>query len=436
VVGLGPAGREAAGAADRVLSQTQPDELEKAQNWGIYIICCGDTVLDWGVNPIDGKKPFTFFKWEMDPANVYNKGLGSDLTPLQKRLNRLDSLIELAVMTNAVGKWLWPRTQQGQKPSGSPNEVIEYDLVGDGKTAPEFVLPHPFSPMVFQIRAQIIQDFQELGYSQGVQTGSAPEGGGGKMPFAAWRTWARRPRSSSTPSAISGRTAHQLRYEKCLTWARKFWTDERKAAIAGFNGRSAMQAITNRDLAGDYQIQFRPDSSRPLQLDEKFQMLQLLVESGLISVADQSTRERILDMTNMEEFDLTNYLQYEKAGRDLEKLKAGQIPLPNPNIDVGIHLKIFIDFTLTEEFEGLPPQGQAVINQAVEQLGMIQAMQQAAQAQQMLATAAANPNAALAGALAGKKKAGGDPLHGIQAGPEAQQQGATAEAGKVAAALP
>jgi hypothetical protein len=297
-------------------------ELEEAQNFGIYVIASGDIVLDWGINPLEGKKPFTFFKWEMDPANVYPKGLAADLIPLQKRLNRLDSLVELAVMTNAVGKWLWPRTQQGDKPSGSPNEVIEWDPIGDGKVKPEFVLPHPFSPMVFQLRAQIIEDFQELGYSQGVQTGSAPEGAGGKT-FRGIAYLGAKANEQFTTQRYLWETAHQLRYEKCLTWARKYWTEERKVKVAGFNGKSAMQSLSNQDMIGDYQLDFVADSSRPALLSEKFEMVEMLIQAQLLNVMDQSTREQVLDMTNLNEFDLADYLQYEKAGRDLEKLKQG-----------------------------------------------------------------------------------------------------------------
>jgi hypothetical protein len=77
------------------------DPIEQLKNWGIFVIEAGGKVLDWGINNLEGKKPFTFWLWEVDPANVYPKGLGVDLVPLQKRLNRLDSLMELGIMSNA-----------------------------------------------------------------------------------------------------------------------------------------------------------------------------------------------------------------------------------------------------------------------------------------------------------------------------------------------
>ena len=77
---------------------------------------------------------------------------------MQRRLNRLDSLIELAYMSNAAGKWLWPSTQTHGKPTGSPSDVIEFDPIGDGKIAPQFVLPTPVHQSVFALRQQMAED--------------------------------------------------------------------------------------------------------------------------------------------------------------------------------------------------------------------------------------------------------------------------------------
>jgi hypothetical protein len=127
------------------------DPVEQLHQWGIFIIEAGGKILDWGINQQEGKKPATFWLWEMDPANVYPKGLGVDLVPLQKRLNRLDSLMELGAMTNAAGKWIWPTTQTTKAPTGSPSDVVEYDPIGDGKIAPEFVQPSPFAMHCFPV---------------------------------------------------------------------------------------------------------------------------------------------------------------------------------------------------------------------------------------------------------------------------------------------
>jgi len=152
------------------------DTIDDAHNAGIFMVWSTGVMLDWGVNRHGGDMPFTFYLWDLDPASCYPKGGGVDLVPLQKRLNRLDSLVELGLMTNAAGKWLWPNTQTQEPPSGSPTDLVRYDPIGEGKNKPEFVQPSPFHEVVMALRQAIIQDFQMIGNTLGVQEGIQPQG--------------------------------------------------------------------------------------------------------------------------------------------------------------------------------------------------------------------------------------------------------------------
>src|SRR6185369_4291242 len=119
--------------------------LEAAQKYGIYFIWVKGLMCAKGENPWNGRKCFTFFLWQKDVASPYPKGLSAELVPLQKRLNQTDSLMLGSLMTNGVGKWIIPNTQQNTtKITGSPADIVYWDPIGDGKTAPQFVLPAPF----------------------------------------------------------------------------------------------------------------------------------------------------------------------------------------------------------------------------------------------------------------------------------------------------
>lgn len=412
------------------------DPLEQLHQWGIFLIEGGGKVLDWGINSMEGKKPPTFWLWEVDPANVYPKGMGVDLVPLQKRLNRLDSLMELAAMTNAAGKWIWPSTQTAKAPTGSPADVVEYDPIGDGKVAPEFVQPSPFAMHCFTLRGMILQDFQAIGMTNGVQQGLNPQG---QTSFRGIAYLGAKAAEQISTQRFLWETAAQLRYEKCLILARKNWTEERKVKVAGFNGRWGMQTVLGEQLDADYLIEIKPDSSRPQTLEEKEQMFQMLVESGLVDPTDATTREYIVDMANLDNVNLVGHLQYMKAERDLDSIVAGNIPALNPNIDLPIFMKIFIMFTLTEEFEGLPQDAQQRVMLA------LQLMQQQQQAQQAAAMASAAAAAApaivprLAEAMKNKnQKKGGAGLDGIPGAtqsPEESSQLALGEGNGLAAHL-
>jgi len=388
----------------------QLDPLEQLHQWGIFLIEGGGEILDWGINPIDGKKPATFWLWEVDPANVYPKGLAVDLVPLQKRLNRLDSLMELGAMSNSAGKWIWPTTQTTKPPTGSPSDVVEYDPIGDGKIAPEFVQPSPFAMHCFQLRGMILQDFQTIGMTNGVQQGLNPQG---QTSFRGIAYLGAKAAEQISTQRFLWETAAQLRYEKCLVLARKNWTEERKVKVAGFNGRWGMQTVLGEQLDADYLIEIKPDSSRPQSLEEKEQMFQMLLEGGLVDPTDTATREYIIDQANLDNVNLVNHLQYKKAERDLDGVVAGNIPPINPNVDINIFLKVFINFTLTEEFEGLQQDAQQRVMMAI-QLGQEQiAMQQQQQMETMAAAAAPAIGAKLAGAMKKKNQAKGQGLDGI-----------------------
>jgi len=391
------------------------DPIEQLYQWGIFLIEAGGKVLDWGVNPIDGKKPATFWLWEVDPANVYPKGMGVDLVPLQKRLNRIDSLMELGAMSNSAGKWIWPTTQTTKPPTGSASDVIEYDPIGDGKIAPEFVQPSPFAMHCFQLRAMILQDFQAIGMTNGVQQGLNPQG---QTSFRGIAYLGAKAAEQISTQRFLWESAAQLRYEKCLVLARRNWTEERKVKVAGFNGRWGMRTVLGEQLDADYLIEIRPDSSRPQSLEEKEQMFQMLLEGGLIDPTDAATREYIIDQANLDNVDLVDHYQYKKAERDLDSLIAGNIPPINPNINIQIFLKVFSTFTLTEEFEGLKPDAQQRVQMAI-QLGQ-QQMQEQQQAQMMQAIAMKNamnpappPGGKLAAAMKKKGQQKGTGLDGI-----------------------
>lgn len=415
------------------LEAEDPQQLEKCMANGVFVITGGGKCLQWGANGLGkGKKPFTFFCWEKDPASPYCKGLSTDLVPIQKRLNRLDSLIELAVQVNAVGKWLWPSTQTKPKPSGSPNEVIEYDTIGDGKSKPEFVLPHPFSPMVWQLRATILQDFDALGMTNAVQQGSLP-GGSGKMPFRGLAYLGAKASEQLNTARSLWELSHQLRYEKALTLARQCWDEARMVRVAGFNGRAGMMSLMGADLDEGVDLEFVPDSSRPTTLEEKFELLGTFLQGGLIDPTDPATRDFVMDLANLDGLNLVDHLQYQKAARNLDRIKQGQQPIVNQFMKFDVHLRYMANYIQTEEFEQLDPQIQQLIDSYAQMLDMQMSMigsggmppgQQAAQ---------------LAGAIQNRKGGSSSPLSqvpGEGGGAESSQAAAEKQAAVLGNHLP
>jgi hypothetical protein len=113
-------------------------KLEAAVQFGLFATLCKNDVIEWGENPWDGDVPYTFFAWQKDVASPYPKGLSVDLLPLQKQLNKIDSLMLRGLMANATPKMVMPNTQKGPAPTGDPVDIYVYDPIGEGKVKPEF----------------------------------------------------------------------------------------------------------------------------------------------------------------------------------------------------------------------------------------------------------------------------------------------------------
>jgi hypothetical protein len=342
------------------LQGEQGFDVQTAQSDGIMWVYGGGKLVEKKANNQKGKKPYTFYQWEKDPANPYCKAPADDLKPLQKQLNRLDSLTERYLMTGG-GKWLVPKTQQGSfQATGDPIDVHYWDPIGDGKIQPQFIQAATLGSWIAAKRQSIIADIERIGRTQGVSTGTAPNG------VKSFRGVAylgqKADEQLETPRYLFEQ-AHSLRKEKVIYLAQRYWDEPRKVRVAGFNGRSGAAMLDGSMLNGDYEIEWVEGSSRKKTLDEEMESFQVLLEAGMVDVMDSQTRDFVFDRLDLEGVNMADHLQFEKAIRDLDLLKQGQTPRENSMMKWDIPLRIISQFMQTEEFEGLDPQIQMFIEQ-------------------------------------------------------------------------
>lgn len=330
-------------------------KLQAAMEYGFYCVLWSNDIIDWGENAWKGKKIYTFFPWQKDVASAYPKGLSTELIPLQKQLNRIDSLMERSLMSNAVVKMLWPTSQTTPAPTGDPIEITYWDPIGDGKVKPEYFGGHAYGSELINKRAQIVGDFEALGFTNGISEGDMPGGGTAfrALAFASAKT-----EESRKTQRYLWEQAHTLRSRLLIEMVQKVWTDPRKVQTAGFNNRMGAKLLEASDLQGDYELEVVEDSSRPKTLTEKMEVFQTLQEAGLVDQTDPGVRVYITDELGVQDFDLADNLDYAKAERDLEQVKQGLMPTANPYCNWPIQFKVFSQYTKTEEYEELPPNVQ------------------------------------------------------------------------------
>jgi hypothetical protein len=342
----------------------QMSRLQAAVQYGFFAVIWKDEVVDWGENPWgDDKsgesiKPYTHFAGGKDPASPYAKTLAASLKPLQKQLNRYKSYAERSMLANGATRILWPKTQNGDLPTGDPADLIVYDPLGEGKVKPEIISGNMGDKGIFQMIEMVLSDFKDLGYTNEVAEGEMPGAG---TAFRALAYLGSKAEESRKPQRYSWEQAHETRARKILRMAMKIWTNPRKIQTAGFNNKFGATQIAKADLQGDYQLDVVQDSSRPKTLTEKMEVLQQLATDGLVDMTDVSTRIYYTSTLGVQEIDLSDNLQYDKAERDLELCKESIKPQSNPYTNWMIHFKVFSDYTLTEEYESSPPDVQAGI---------------------------------------------------------------------------
>lgn len=434
------------------------DAFIRAQAAGLYVkyIPTQGLCLAWGINPLVDEQtgdhffPYTFFMWEKDPASPYPNALAMDLTPLQKMLNQLDSLTILANMANGAGKWLVPKTQAGTfRPEGSPVDIAWWDNMGDGKTPPSWIQPTPLHNQIYQQRQNILNDFNSIGLTEAVSQGQAPGGGVGSFRGLAY-LGAKAGEQLSTQRQL-WEDSHELRYRKVLLMARLWWDDERKARVAGANGRYKAVSMTKKDLDGNYEIQLKAGSSKPKSYSEKVGLVQMFLEGKLLDPTDPTVKQELLSMAGLENLDAADQVHVDKALRDLDRAKRGEDITPylqNPAIKWDVEARFFTEYSLTEEFENLDPQIQQKIMMICDFLHLkLQEIQDQVN-QTAIATAAlgaaggsapAQPKeSGMAEAAANAQSHGGSPLAGIPGqgtAPGAVENAATAQGNAVAAGI-
>lgn len=327
-------------------------KLQAAVEYGLFGVMWGGCIVQWGENPWDGESPLTFFPFQKDCVSVYPKGLSVEIIPLTKSLNRVDSLMLRAAMSHGTQKLLWPITQTTPIPSGDPIEIVQWDPQGDGKVRPEYVSGHAYGAELIALRKQIVSDFQELGFTNSVAEGEMPAAG---TAFRLAAYMGAKAEETRKTQRYLWEQAHEIRARKLVKMARKVWTEPRKIQAAGFNNRYGAIELDAADIPdGGYELNVIQDSSKPKTQTEKLQVLQLAQQGGYINPQDSQTREYVLDTLGLQDLDPSDALQYDKADRDLEKLKQGIQPMESPFEKWDIPLKVLADYTLTEEFEELP----------------------------------------------------------------------------------
>src|SRR5262245_18114572 len=230
-------------------------------------------------------QPFGQRFWARSPLDT--------VISIQDQVNRVDSLIELAMSRTANPVWLEPKGAEVKKFTGEPGIVVKYTpvMLGTGTSKPERIEGSTIPAYVLNYREMKVKDFND-------QLGTTDPFKGGKPPgveaFSAMQLLVERSQTRFTiPLEERGR-GRQRWAMVALEMERLYGPDQRKFAVMGPNGAWTFEAFKHANLSGDIEILVEDGSQAPKTNLGKRAAIQQLDQMMLIPKQDPDVVYSIL----------------------------------------------------------------------------------------------------------------------------------------------
>jgi hypothetical protein len=348
---------------------------------GQYIIEANKKVLHHGdIDTVDGQLPYEHAKYRHISGEMWGVSPFSDVVPLQKRINSIDSSIILNRKTMLNPQWTIPQGSGVTKIDGRPGLLVRYNPHNTGGAKPE-VKPGVGLPAdIIQERAQAVTDMEEVFGTQEILGGQAPQGieAGVALNIIAEQAFKR------FGGAVKRWRKALARHEKRkLLIMKEFYEEERLIEVGGENTETELFHLSGADIGNTTDVIVEMEQGANFSKAAQDQRLLSAVQMGLLGdVRRPEIAGKILEKLDIEGFDSEFTLDAKKARRELVKLKNGEeVAPPNQFDNHQIHFVEETDFIKTSDFENLDPQIQQRIMEHTQQ--HLAAIQQAqAQAQQ------------------------------------------------------
>lgn len=329
---------------DRVTLYTHIEMPSEEYPEGLEVTMAADeTILDIGPSTHyeelpDGSKqyylPLVKFGYEMVPGRLYSKSPAYDLISKQDQLNRLEALIEMAVMKGVYVTWLLPTGSSIAETSGEPGQRIRYTPTGTGGFKPEAITTQPFPPILLEWKQQIQADFEEIGGTFDALKGNTPRGvsAGYAIQLLTERSYGR----FASVFADWEQGWVEL-YTMSLKLFRTYVTEPRLQKIKGSSGGWEITAFKNSDLKGSVDLRIEGAATRPRSKLAEQALVESLAKLGVINAQDPEQRYAIAQMFGMSSVLGVHDEDVRYATGEWEALLAWNPPVdPNTGMPVGV----------------------------------------------------------------------------------------------------
>lgn len=355
---------------------------------GCLLIYASNKLLYKGdLDSCDGKLPYTHIKYRDMPGLFWGGSPFSDMVPLQKRINAVDSHIVQNRKQMVSNQWLVPEGSGVSHVDGRAGLIIRYNPHTTGGFKPERLQGVPVSAQVLQERESTLRDMDEVSGAREILQGGLPPGGSGLETGAAVELVQEQAFKRFGPAIKAWRAGLAEHEHRKLQNVHKHWTEPRLVRTIGENKETDSFHFSGADVyrAEDMTIKvgIGADYSDVAYQQKVMKAAQLGV---LGDIRQPQVRGRVLEALGIDGFEGEYVLDAKKARRVLTAIRDGasaeDLPPILPVDNHQIQYEVIREFMLTSEFEKMDESPkQALIQRAqVHQQAIQQEQQKAMQA--------------------------------------------------------
>ena len=323
--------------------------------------------------------PFVHAQYEQMGGRLWGRSALAPIIQKQDQLNQLDSLIQLIVQRMANPVWLIPENAGVEHFTGEPGLVMKWNaLAANGQAKPERIPGENVPPTLYELRAQLLTDIEQLSGTYDILKGHKPSG---VEAFSALQLLVERSQSRFTSSYQARGEMYRGWFAIAIELERQFGPTNRTLTVVGPNRGYTFHHFENAQLQGQLSIQVEDGSTMPKTSLGKRAAIEQASQMQLLDPQDPDQKYALLtqfglsDLVPSLNIHVQAALQIQDAFERWVSVPEGMSPLVvKPWFDPQIHWNERVKWLNTDKMREMMTSNPAIevmITQHLQQLQLI-----------------------------------------------------------------
>ena len=236
--------------------------------------------------------PFVHAQYEHIGGKLYGSSALASIIHKQDQLNQLDSLIQLIIQRMANPVWVVAEGSGVEGFQGEPGWVLKWNpLAVQGQGEPKRLAGQEVPATLYQLRAQILQDIEELSGTFDILKGQKPTG---VEAFSALQLLVERSQSRFTPVFQSRGEMVRKWFGLAIELERQFGPEQRTMSVVSNNKGYTFKHFQNAQLQSQVTFVIEDGSNMPKTALGKRAAIEQANNLQLLDPSDPDQRHALL----------------------------------------------------------------------------------------------------------------------------------------------